>query len=211
MGVKVPNGSTLNIPIPTKGDYKKNIGWRYGHAGSGNFLFLNDFNLHELEIGYAMVVSDDWIFSTVDRRKMSVPDQRNWIKKAYASIRGHLRKVGPDNTYAVNILSQQVEGAIYEKELVKQPDLFRGYKVFRVPNEQRVVRSKKSEPDVKVRDMFGKSELKSAPVGVKQVVLDFGEMPACYAYLLGKANRYGVDPGEIILKMLDQDMQKVSH
>ncbi|MBE90970.1 MAG: hypothetical protein CMM76_16235 [Rhodospirillaceae bacterium] len=211
MAVKVPNGSTLNIPIPTKGDYKKNIGWRYGNAGSGNFLFLNDFNLHQLEIGYAMVVSDDWIFSTVDRRKMDLLEQRNWIKKAYAAVRSHLRKIGPDATFQINTLSEQVEGAVWEKKLIKRPDLFRGYKVFRVPKEQRVVRSKKSEPDVKVRDLFGKSELKSAPVGVKQVVLDFGEMPACYAYLLGKADRYGVDPGEIILKMLDQDMQKVSH
>ena len=211
MSVKVPNGSTLKLPIPTRDDYKKNIGWSYGEVGSGNFLFLNDFNLHELEIGYAMVVSDDWIFSTVDRRKMSVSDQRNWIKKAYAAVRAHLRKVRPKNTYQINTLSQQVEGAIWDKKLIKKPDLFRGYKVFRVPDENKVVRSNKKETNVKVRDLFGKAELKSAPVGVKQVVLDFAEMPACYSYLLGKAQRSGVDPGEIIRKMLDEDMQKVSH
>lgn len=207
----------LDIPKPEKDLYSKNVGWRWGGNYNTQFGFLNRFNLDKLEIGYSIVISADWIFSPVDREKMDLNEQRDFIRRAYNAVRTHVRKIAPNHTYAVNTLSEQKSGPVWVKKQIKHPHLFTGYKVFRVTDDYRrnkikPAKSKKvNKKSNQVSDLFGKSEMKSAPVGVKQIVLDFSEMPASYAYLLGKAKRNGTDPGEIIRHLLDEDMQKVAH
>ncbi len=102
------------------------------------FPFLKEFSplIKDMEIGYGMTISDEWIFCDTDIRNLTTEDKQTHIRSFESALRTMLRSDFNEKKFSINVLSSD-KGSLYKKVkgrgyILKKPDLFKGYRFTRL-------------------------------------------------------------------------------
>ena len=172
------------------------------------FPFLKDFTaiVKDMELGYGMTISDEWIFSDTDLTELTTEDKQRHIRTFDTSLRTMLRTEFKDRKYSISALSAD-KGNLYKKikglgSVLQKPDLFKGYRLTRISND-----AKEAEEDP-ITTMAESRKIENGANDEKwSVKLD----NAAKEYIEDAAYHARVSMRKYLHNLIDADMRRSTH
>lgn len=172
------------------------------------FPFLKDFTaiVKDMELGYGMTISDEWIFSDIDLTDLTTEDKQRHIRTFDTSLRTMLRTEFKDRKYSISALSAD-KGNLYKKikglgSVLQKPDLFKGYRLTRISND-----AKEAEEDP-ITTMAESRKMENGANDEKwSVKLD----NAAKEYIEDAAYHARVSMRKYLHNLIDADMRRSTH
>ena len=172
------------------------------------FPFLKDFTaiVKDMELGYGMTISDEWIFSDTDLTELTTEDKQRHIRTFDTSLRTMLRTEFKDRKFSISALSAD-RGNLYKKikglgSVLQKPDLFKGYRLTRISND-----AKEAEEDP-ITTMAESRKMENGANDEKwSVKLD----NAAKEYIEDAAYHARVSMRKYLHNLIDADMRRSTH
>ena len=172
------------------------------------FPFLKDFTaiVKDMELGYGMTISDEWIFSDTDLTDFTTEEKQRHIRTFDSSLRTMLRAEFKDRKFSISALSAD-KGNLYVRiqglgSVLQKPDLFKGYRLTRISND-----AKEAEEDP-ITTMAESRKMENGANDEKwSVKLD----NAAKEYIEDAAYHARVSMRKYLHNLIDADMRRSTH
>lgn len=172
------------------------------------FPFLKDFAaiVKDMDLGYGMTISDEWIFSDIVLADLTTQEKQRHIRTFDTSLRTMLRTELKDRKFTISALSAD-RGNLYIKikglgSVLQKPDLFKGYRLTRVSND---AKEAKEDP---ITTMAESRKMENGANDEKwSVKLDH----AAKRYIEDAAYDARVSMRKYLHNLIDADMRRSTH